>query len=88
MFKQLVGNQKTKDFLKYWDFMTAMAAAPSFCNSRGMGKMGAFHPWLICKKELAAFFAVAIAFTNEQNYNKTQDKTVNNKVQKGTEYFK
>lgn len=80
MFKKLTGSQKQKntkaaDFLRYWDFMTAVAAAPGFCTAHGMGKMASITPWLLCKKELAAFFAVAIAFTNENDKAKVASKT-------------
>lgn len=40
MFNKLTGNQKVSGWLKYWDFLTAVGAAPGFCGlSRGMGKM-------------------------------------------------
>lgn len=71
MFKSITGSQAKTDFLKYYDFLNAVSMAPKFCGADGAGFYKYLPASAMCKKELAAFFATGISFTNEGDKAKT-----------------
>lgn len=71
MFKSITGSQAKTDFLKYYDFLNAVSMAPMFCGADGAGYYKYLPASAMCKKELAAFFATGISFTNEGDKAKT-----------------
>jgi len=87
MFNKLTKNQDGQ-LLKYYDFLIAVSYAPMFCGSEGAGFYRDLPQSAICRKELAAFFATAITFTNKGSKADTADKTdpTTKKVTKGKPY--
>jgi hypothetical protein len=75
MFKSITGSQAKTDFLKYYDFLNAVSMAPMFCGADGAGYYKYLPASAMCKKELAAFFATGISFTNEGDKAKTKETT-------------
>lgn len=52
------------DFTSYWDFLTAVARVPSFCNGTPGGMYSRFEDAQMCAKEMAGMLAVMITQTN------------------------
>lgn len=84
-FEKLIVNQKTSGKIKYYDFLQAVASAPAFCNTKNTK----FDAELLCKKELAAFFAFAIGFTQPAKaaLKSVKDVTKDGTVTKGTPLY-
>jgi len=51
-------------FTTYWDFLTAVARTPAFCNGAAGGLYSRFDAAALCAKEAAACFATIITQTN------------------------
>jgi len=63
-------------FFTWWDFLTAAARAPAFCNGAIGGMYSQNSAIEMCKKELAGVAAVAIAQTNAFDDTMMQDDGV------------
>lgn len=52
------------DFTTYWDFLSAVAKAPAFCNGVVGGMYSRFSDVAMCAKEMAGMLAILITQTN------------------------
>jgi len=65
-FDGLFANQ-VADFTTYWDFLSAVAKAPAFCNGVAGGLYSRFADAAMCAKEMAGMLATMITQTNAWN---------------------
>lgn len=66
-FDSLFANQVGGDFTTYWDFLSAVAKAPAFCNGVAGGLYSRFAEAAMCAKEMAGMLAILITQTNGWN---------------------
>ena len=74
-FDAYIRNQKDKYFLDWYGFLTAVAKVPKFCNATIKGPYQQFDVQKMCRKEVAAFLASAVATTNQFDEEKKDAST-------------
>jgi hypothetical protein len=58
-------NNDDSPFTTWYDFLTAVAMAPAFCDGIAGALYSRFNDEAMCARELAAFFAYTISVTND-----------------------
>lgn len=60
-----VGEDDDVAFTTWYDFLSAVAMAPAFCDGIAGALYSRFDDEAMCARELAAFFAYTISITND-----------------------
>jgi len=74
-FNQYITNQKDQYFLSFYGFLSAVAKVPKFCDATLKGPYQKFEVEEMCRKEVAAFMAVAISTYNEFDVDRKDRET-------------